>query len=91
MKEDIDSGMNTIDKASKQLPERSHAPRPTSIRPDFSVPGYRMFNAKSSNEKQHTNPVQSRASSFNPQSRPLQIRPDFSVPGYRKLIFCDGR
>ena len=56
MKEDIDSGMNTIDKASKQLPERSHAPRPTSIRPDFSVPGYRMFNAKSSNEKQHTNP-----------------------------------
>ena len=90
MIEDIDSGMytgmkNDMNKVPKQLPERSHASRPTSIRPDFSVPGYRMLDSKSSNEKPATNPVQSRASSFKPQGRPLQVRSDFSVPGYRML------
>lgn len=86
MIEDIDSGMYTdmnMNKVPKQLPERSHASRPTSVRPDFSVPGYRMLDSKSSNEKPATNPVQSRASSFKPQGRPLQVRSDFSVPGYR--------
>lgn len=76
---------NNMDKASKQLPEEINAPKPTRIRPDFSVPGYRgiMFNSKSSNVKPTINPIPTCALSFKPQSRPLQVRSDFSLPGYR--------